>query len=159
MGSVTVRLNEHDRRRLCNEVADTVLSRFLERFRPVLDQVEADAKVGKGIRVLSSADVREQLGASQYQLDRLERSGQFPRRRQISSRRVGYFSHEIDGLPAEAVLAHPRRSLTLEELSAKIGLDRSTVSRMTKKRELPSKVDGKWIEREIDEWLLSRPRV
>ena len=159
MASLTVRLNEHDQRRLGDYVADKVLGRIIERFQPVLDQVQADAKIGQGIRVLSTADVRQRLGKSQKQIDRLERSGRFPRRRLISSRRVGYYAHEIEGLPEEAVLAHHCRTLTREELSAKLGLGRSTLARMTCNGELPPKVDGRWNEREIDEWLVSRPQV
>lgn len=111
-----------------------------------------------GVRVRSVSDVARSLGKTTRQLRGLESKGILARRRRISGRRVGYLAHEVDGLAAEAVRVRDLRRLSLEDLAEKLGLHPKTVLRMTE--DLPPRIDGlHWDERDIDDWLLSRPQV
>lgn len=48
-------------------------------------------------RLLRTHEVVERVGLSDSTLRRLERSGQFPRRRKLSSRAVAWLSNEVEG--------------------------------------------------------------
>lgn len=139
-------------------IADDVAARVIEEFRPYLERAATAGKAGEGIQVLSVKEVAARLGKTERQLPRLEDLGDLPRRRQISCRRIGFLSHELDGLPADAVKVRDHRRINREQLAAKLGLDRKTISAMVKRGELPPKIDARhWYERDIDEWLLTRP--
>jgi len=47
-------------------------------------------------RLLSQAEVQERTGTSRTTIWRLERAGEFPRRRQIVGHRVGWLESEVN---------------------------------------------------------------
>lgn len=152
MAHITLTLDDEDRIVIAEEVA----SRIREEILALVEQ----ARGGPGIRVLSPEEVAEMLGKSTRHLVRMEATGTAPRRRRISRRRVGYLAHEVDGTPVSQVLVRDGRRLTLDELAVKLGVNRKTIARMAEECDLPTP-DGenRWLEREIDDWLLRRPQV
>lgn len=147
---LTVRLDDEDLMLLAEAVASRIREDILAFVSP--------ARSAPGIRVLSRDQVAKMLRKSTRQLVRMEVEGRAPRRRRISRRRVGYFAHEVDGTPVNKVIVQDERRLTLDELSVKVGLNKKTIARMA--RELPEPdSDNRWLERDIDDWLLGRPQV
>lgn len=145
--------------RLSQLVAEELTPRLLAELRPLVEPTRQTSLIGQGIRVLSVADVVSSTKKSEKLLRRLEASNEFPRRRQISARRVGYLAHEVEGLAAEAVQVQDRRKLRQDELVSKLGLHKKTVARMIEMGELPPPENGTWFERDIDEWILTRPQI
>lgn len=157
IGTVTVRLDERDRSALAGELAD----RLVELIRPIFFGRELGGDLlGSGIRVLSVSEAARLLGMTQGQLRRREKQGGLPKRRKISERRVVYYWHEIQGIPANLVRVRDYRQLRQDEVAKKIGVGRATIERMAKNGGLPPKFDDRhWYERDIDDWLLRRPQV
>ena len=160
MADFTVSLNEHDRIVIADEVARQILESL-----PNLLQGQAPRRMAlrggntPGIQVLSPEQVADHLDVSKRHLQRLESAGELPRRRRISTRRVGYFAHEVDGVPVEAVVVRDMRTIDRERLAEKLALAGKTIERMAAKRKLPrpSEDPGLWLERDIDAWLLKLP--
>ena len=148
---VTFTLDDEDRILIAEEVANRIRGEILA--------LVCQARGAPGIRVLSPAEVAKILGKSTRHLVRMEATGSAPRRRRISRRRVGYYAHEIDGTPHYEVIVRDERTLTIEDLVAKLGVNKKTIARMVEEKELPEPADNRWLEREIDDWLLKRPQV
>lgn len=156
MGGRMLRFVQLDESAFAEAVAERVVARIID-IRPFfLEQAKLTDTVGEGVRVVSVAELAKALRKDARLLKGLETAGELPRRRRITGRRVGYLAHEVDGVPAESVKVRDHRKLNLENLARKLGVHRKTVARM--KSELPPTIDGgHWYERDIDEWLLSRP--
>ena len=93
-----------------------------------------------GIRVLNRSQVAAICGMSRWQLQRLERSGRWPRRR-----RGGDGAGSAHARPPGARRQARRHG--------------RTVTRWVRDAVLPPPRNGRWLEREVDAWLLKRPRV
>lgn len=157
MASVSLRLHRDDLAAILGEV-EKVLSRHLEVISNLPRQPANDNQIGQGIRVVTVNKLAQRLGKSPRQLYRMERAGKLPRRRLLSQRRIGYFEHELEGIPAEAVTVLDRRTLTRTELAAKLSVHKMTLAQLLESHDLPQPNDRDlWQEREIDQWLLSRP--
>jgi len=74
---------------------------------------------------------------------------------------MGYLSHELDGLPFEAVAVRDGRKLSRKGFAEKLGVNERTLVRMLKAGEAPAAETehGQWQERTVDAWLLSRPHA
>ena len=151
--TVRVHLDRVETIRVTREIAAMIL----EEIRGQAAQL-VEPTPDRGIEVLSVKEAAEHLNLSTSQLDRLHKKGEGPRRRRLTSRRVVYFRHELDGLPEREVLRGARRVLDLSALADKLRVTRPTVRRLL--AELPPQnPEGEWHERDIDAWLLRRPRA
>ena len=112
-----------------------------------------------GIHVLNVSEVAQLLGMSERHLFRLERTSELPCRRRLSRRRTGYLVHELVGLGPECVVVQDTRMLSREQVAEKLGMNVRTVLRMVKQGTMPPAMRGRWLERDIDTWLLQRPRA
>ena len=160
MPSFTLRLDPRDRAKLVDDVTTIIVGHLRIELRSIADELRQSAHNDNcpGIRVLSPAQAAERRGVSVRHLYRLEAEGRVPRRRRISRRRMGFLSHELDGLPSEALTVRDGRKLSRRDFAEKLGVNERTLIRMLKAREAPAAdEDGRWYERDIDAWLLSRP--
>lgn len=153
------RLAEHVLQAIADKVAWKLRTMYPHTSTPV-DPLPDHASAAPGIHVLSAPEVARVLGKSERHLLRLEHNGEIPCRRRISRRRTGYLAHELQGLGADRVMARdPRRTLSRKQVAEKLGMNEKTVWRMVRCSEMPAPVAGRWLEREIDAWLLERPRI
>ena len=159
MADFTVSLNEHDRIVIAEEVARQILRSLPDLLRGQEPRLALLGSETPGIQVLSPEQVADLLEMSVRNLRRMEAMGELPRRRRLSSRRVGYFVHEVEGVPVEAVAVRDQRTIDRESLAEKLSLATKTIERLTAAHRLPQPAEesGLWLEREIDSWLLKLP--
>ena len=157
MADSTVSLNELDRIVIAEEVARQILESLPNLLQGKAPRMALQEGTAPGIQVLSPGQVADQMEVSKRHLQRLESAGELPRRRRISDRRVGYFAHEVDGVPAEEVVVRDMRTIDRERLAEKLSLAGKTIERMAARLPRPSEDGGVWFERDIDAWLLKLP--
>jgi len=159
MPVVSLRLHQDDLAAIRAEL-EQVVAHYFEAHAGEKRRAANDNRIGQGLQVITVAELARQRGKSIRQIYRMEREGRLPRRVQVSRRRVGYLLHEIEGIPVEAVLVTDRRTLSREELAAKLSVHTMTVLQLVESQELPPPAAaGEWRESDIDQWLLSRPRA
>ena len=114
------------------------------------------------MKLLSTDEVVAKVQFSRTTLWRIEKTGHFPARRQVSPKRVGWVAEEVE----DWLSSLPKNLIGNKEVSVMLSISVPTLWRIRRRGMFPERrmrwpgdQGGGWFREEVEAWVKSLPRL